>query len=834
MGQDGLAPRAGTNGWRGGPGVVWRGLGALALVLLISGGPGAAARAASLTWGYNFQRDRVASAPIASEAVPRSAGGTIASVVPLYGQSQSTPVVYRRHWYEWTYWDERGDARGALWTGTLSEVGGSTRATPITLPGQSAAVLSAVAGEVFAQPSDAAISPGGAWVAFSAGKYLYWWPRRDPRAGARVLLVGPEDTAANSTSPTFVPDPHVASGWAVCDGNWDGAFDCFAIAAGPYHPALSWYLVTMTVRADGDGYTPITSSAAYDPATGDVFFGVASWHDPRVIQMDPLTGVFRVLDGRGCPCAGVVEAPVSSAVAVAGGAVFASDSSGNVYRFAAVSGRVTAVYRPAAGGGVDIVSPAVAHHVVYMLENGYRQVVALDADTLQPLGSWSVGAGQAEASAVTVAEDASVPDELVYGQESGGVGVAIPECRLVVGLAVGSCADTAGAGWSWLGQWPGAPTDGAGYDFTAPVVDGPDVLLWSDTATSYWLSRGDGRAVVAPPAGDPLARTPGGMQVYQWHLRLSAFISADPPGTGPPSAVAVVGRTAPRVYLLQPPGARATVTWFAPGAAVGESVVLRAAGRRQTTTSACQMGGSPAPGLGAFPSPVGPWPTAGCGPLSRDYAQLTNYASQQSGLARPGYGGTAPSAWRDAGAAFAVSVGRLAVPTVIGAYRVAVTSRLADGGVRRVTIWYEAGCPGGYGADLAGRCGVCLSTGQACCPRAGCTLCASGAVRGADGHCHRRPGRKTPTPAGGGPPEPAVGGTGGCPSGGPCGTPACPSDVVPGVFGMTRREYALLCQPPGAWLVDPAVVRCYGSWWQGAERQSGAVGCVDGAVPGSH
>lgn len=313
-------------------------MGGLVLAFLLFGSLPASAD--SYTWGYGFQRQRGTEAPVAQDAagVPELDVSTaLPFIVPLPGKSQSTPVIVGDTWYEWTYWDN--GQKGALWTGHLDQQNGtSSGGSPITLPGQKASVIVALPGERLDDPSDAAVSPNGDWVAIGAGKTLYWWPTRDPSAGASAVVAGPNNTSANSTSPTFVPDSASPSGWDVCDGNWDGGFGCFFADRGDGHQQLAnaGYQASWTTPADADGYTAITSSAAYGGPLHDLYFGVASAHDPRVVALNPQSGAFYTMDG-----GGRVQAPIWASVALDGNDVYATDVNGSAYLFDASSGDLT-------------------------------------------------------------------------------------------------------------------------------------------------------------------------------------------------------------------------------------------------------------------------------------------------------------------------------------------------------------------------------------------------------------------------------------------------------------------------------------------------------------
>jgi hypothetical protein len=750
----------------------------LALMLLSLGAtlcPPIPVRGADLTWGYSYQRRRITTAPLAMVVPP--AVGSPPRVVPLPGKSDSTPVVARRRWYLWTSWD-RG-RRGALWTGRLLPRGGSSAAVVVPLPGEHGATVRALAGESLDQPADAAISPDRRWIALGVGKFLYWWPRGDPAVGVRVTLSGPEPTEANSTSPTFVPDRGTASGWAVCTGNWNGAFVCYPVALGTFASPLSWYFVTMTDPADGQGYAPITSSAAYDPATGEVYFGVASWRAPRVIAMDPLTGAWRVLGAGPCGCASPIRAPVAAAVAVAGGSVYATDSLGDVYRFAARRGTLQAWFDAAPRpdvAPVNIVSPAVAPSVVYTLTDGDRDLLALAARTLQPLGRFTP-VGAAGASALTVVTDPPAAPEVVYGLEAGGVGVAVPACALT--LPARACDGGAGR-LVPLGAWAGAPTDAGGYDFTAPVVAGTDILLWSDAATLDWRRAGD-PGVGAAPAGPP-AR--GGLEIYHMVSRLSAFVTAA--HALAPGSVRTGG---PRrwLYVLVPPGTTPRAVVRAP---TGDATAIALVPDRAAAAAApCPLDLSPAGAVGAFPFPGGPWSAAGCGPLAADYQWLVRDAAAQAGRPHPRFAGIPPRQWRDAGVPYAVWRAPLPVPAAPGLYRIAVAARMPDGAVARALLWYRAGC--GEGARAAGA---------GCCAATACTRCAGG------------PDSCPPVLV---PPRPC-GGTG-------CVVSGC--SMVGAQAELSREEAALVCHPPSAWLTDGAVRTCYGSWWGQLSRRLRDAGC---------
>jgi hypothetical protein len=727
---------------------------AAAAVLLASAAP---ARADSYTWGYGYARDRATAAELRSDAPPAAgSAGAAPYVVPLPGSSQSTPVVVAGTWYLWTYWD--GGQRGALWTGRLLDgAAASTPGTAIVLPGAPGPVLSAGRGSIqrFDEPSDAAVSPDGRWVAFGAGDRLYWWPSGVPQAGNWAEVAGPAHVAANSTSPTFVPDGAVASGWDVCDGNWDGGFACFPVTPRGVlpQPTAALYQVDWTAAADADGYAAITSSAAYGGPLSDLYFGVASPHDPRLIAMDPRSGRYAVLGS------GQVGAPVSAAVAVLGASVYATDAAGTAYRFSASSGRLDAA-RALPGGAVDIASPAVDAKGLYVLADGRAQVVRLDPGTLVPLneGPANPSAPSDQASAVTLVGTGDASPEVVWATGAGGV-------RISVDPPTGAASGAGIPGFQPVAALPGAPGS-ATYNFTAPVVDGDDILLWSDAASTGWA------ASVAPSPAAPAGLAPpaGGLEIYRLPPRMSAFVRPSPARAGGPAA---------SLLVLAPPGAAVTAEGSPWGRLAMEPVA--------EAGPACKGPGGP--GLGMFPPPsAGGAPAAGCGALAGQFAALAEAAAAGASQPHPPFAGATPAAWQAAGAPFTAFAAPLPVPGTATALAIRVAVTAADGDGASATVWLTTRCPAGWARSPEGTCAIPLS------------------------------------PA----PDPWLA-TGGL---GPPPADRCPPSLVPGRDGWTAREYDLLCAPLGAWLVDPAVVACAGSWWNRVSRGPVAEGCGPGAAGG--
>lgn len=633
----------------------------------------------SYTWGYTYQRDRTTVAPVAEDGanVPQSVGpAAVPFIVPLPGHSQSTPVVVGRTWYQWTYWDNGNN--GALWTGGLEKGNGtSTEGAAITLPGKAGPVVTARSGEQLAEPTDAAISPDGKWVAFGAGRTLYWWPAGNPGAGAHAEITGPSYTSANSTSPTFVPDPSSPTGWDVCDGNWNGGFACFRAARGDGRAPMwtSEYLVTMTTAADADGYTAITSSAAYGGPLHQLYFGVASAHDPRVMALNPRTGAYYAMDGRG---SGIrVRAPIWASVALDGSDVYATDVNGSAYLFHALTGHL--VHEMIAyAASANIVSPAVSGNYVYVVVGAYGLIFRLDRHTLRYANFVPARPDRVtRASAITVVRDGNLAPELFYATVGGGVSIAVP----------GPAGRSAPAGRytiRQIGGWVGAPAGGS-YNWTAAVVDGRDVMLWSDGADAVWAGKSP---AAAAPAGFGLAS--GGIQIYRLRPRLTVLITQR----------LTVGQGAARLDVLAAPGA--TVTAF--------GIPWGGIALRPDTADPCPAAITTQQGdnFGVFPERVAAsvGPVNGCGPFSQSAARWTQYARLFGNGGQVAYAGLLPAGWQAAGAGYSAWQAALPAPRTQGAFPISVTETTPKGGDSSEEVWLVTTCPVGWGAGRSGRCTV--------------------------------------------------------------------------------------------------------------------------------
>ena len=630
------------------------------------------AMAASLTWGYGYTRRRETAAPLGQVTALSSVaslGMGVPFVVPLPGRSQSTPVVVGGRFWLWTYWHR--DQEGALWTGTLKD-GTAGTAESVPLPGTHQGIWNALPGERFDMPADASLSPDGRWAAFAAGGRLYWWPTADPGAAVVARITGPSPLAAESSSPLFVPVGRslALSGWEVCDGNWDGGFACFAASRdrrmAPY--PVAGYQVTWTDAADSGGFAPITSSAAYGGPRRLVYFGVASAADPRVVSLNPRTGRYRIMGS------GQIRAPVAAAVAVTANGVYTEDSMGRVYRFAGESGALTAE-GPVVDGTPTLASPAVGQHAVYALEGGYHRLSILSRGRLRPLARAPDLAGTA--SAVTVVPvGGGAPSQLVYAQEGGGVDLAARAPR--VGIVA-------------LGSWPGASA-GRGYHWTAAVVVGQLVVLWSDGAAAAWRGR-------AAEAGSPPGLAgQGGLQVYTLVPRVSAWVT--------PREVTPGGRPA-TLWMLTAVGVHASAL------VGGHALVLHPA--RGGTACPLRIRSQVGSDYGAFPwGPAGgSGPAAGCGPFAGASAALERLAVNAASKEHPRFDGLSPVQWQEAGVGYQVWRASVPAGSGVGFHAVEVRARLRDGRAAQARVWLHTVCAAGYVPLVGGHCGAVAAVGAA-------------------------------------------------------------------------------------------------------------------------
>lgn len=500
---------------------------ALALVLTLTlAGP---VQAATLTWGVNYQRTRQGIVP-AEGFVPNAVSPSQPpTIIPLPGQSQSTPVGTQHALYFFTYGAFGQTAW--LWRIGLGTSGPSPAEdiTPRSPGDPRPAAFVAQPGESFAAPSDPSLSPGGRWLAIGAGARLFWARRAaDGSYGAwRMARIAgdPGLRSMVSEGPAFVPGPDGLAAW-VCAGNWNGGFGCFDLQTG-----LPAVLFATDSYAGDNG--SLTSSPALVPS-GGACFGVASVRDPRLACADPARGLGTAVSQFD---AGAIEGPLDTSALfdTATGEVIVQDQWSNLYAIDPWDGRLVRedlMCPRSARCASTIISPALGFDgTLYAGWDGGEGLVAVDARTLQPEGaldppgaSGSGGAwGGGVLSSPTVTAGSSGDWVWEYADGSS---------RLWL-LRVGT-GGMAGAGsWSLLPPRPG-PSGGTGSFSAVTVGIGPGdggVALWSDGAVCAWAhGTACGPTTVRPPVG--FGEGQGGLEVWQLAPEMLAWAAPDPVTTG--------------------------------------------------------------------------------------------------------------------------------------------------------------------------------------------------------------------------------------------------------------------------------------------------------------
>jgi hypothetical protein len=467
----------------------------------------------SYTWGYGYTRTRV-SQVLMQEKLPDAqlltSGPFIAPSPNPEDESQSTPIVVGDTLYAFAFSDAE---HGTLYTARLHRSYGG--------PGPLHAIvqLTASTEEAYDSPGDPSVSPDGKWLAFAAGYHLYWWRIGDwGETYERSLQKRNNDTPTFvGSAPLFVPDNSPGSGgWDVCSGTSNGRFVCYAVAG---INSIIWTLAYTT--SDGAGITSSAILAPVGPGGAEwVCFGVAApYPAARIVCLNPHGPGKRVI-GRG-----VILAPVDSALAYAGGDIWATDQDGGVYAFNAATGQLAAenVSPALTGGGMSISPPAVdlASGQVFTVGDGYSRICDLRAANLALYECWGgpelhqlVGDFTAP-TAVPVTYQGMACDDVWSAANGGYLGAAI------------FCPGKAPSVGTYFTSLPDFRT---GHNFSAVVAGvGPrqrDVVLWSDTAVSAW------RGFDGPPQADfvqtPPSSTGGGIEVWVLSTPMTVWAEANP------------------------------------------------------------------------------------------------------------------------------------------------------------------------------------------------------------------------------------------------------------------------------------------------------------------
>ncbi len=481
--------------------------------------------AASLTWGYNYQRTRQADVSVPASIPAEGISPEDPWVVPLPGRSQSTPIGTATTSYFFTH--SSSGRVGWLWQIPLDN-GVPSQALDITPLGQGTAPASFVAQpeETFSAPADPSLSPSGNWLAIGVGSRLFWAQHQVDGAwdGWRMVrLVGnPGQRSMVSEAPSFVPGANGRSEF-VCEGDWNGGFGCYNLESGL--PAILF--ITASYRGDRG---QLTSSPALLP-DGQDCFGVASLERARVVCVDPRGGLAAPIRQYGT---GAIQGPIDASTVYDAetGDLLVQDQWSDVYLFDPASGRLlheSRLCRSQRSCETTVVSPAVGTDgMAVVASDGGTTLVTLNAATLQrtaelrPPTGLGEGVGWGGTLSSPTLEGNSV---WVYADSAGVLWTVQPTA---VGGVVG--------GGRWLLVPPNASR---GRNFSAVVLSmgpsGNEIALWSDEARCAWSDSGcavSGEGVdphvVDAPTGFSDTESPGGLEMWQEVPPMLAWATPDP------------------------------------------------------------------------------------------------------------------------------------------------------------------------------------------------------------------------------------------------------------------------------------------------------------------
>lgn len=485
------------------------GLGLLAA--LIPAPPAAAANWGDYTWGYDYQRTRQtfsinAQASLVENGVCSASNPDMPCVerfpyvVRLPGTSTGTLIAPGKDAYFVTHTEN---------TAWLWDI-------PLTANGPKQALLvrdvTLQAGESFDAPSDPSVSPDGHWLAVGVGKRLCWASLDGGEWTCERLRTREADAVSMvSMAPAFVPESPSGPADYVCEGDWNGTFDCFDISTGV--PVVQYYTDQFPNTYDTAGQ--ITSSPALLPS-GTECFGVSSFVAPRVVCVQPSLAPH---DDIGL---GTILNPIAASTLydAGNGDLYVTDQQGNVYSLDPNSGDAVATQYATSGSGLTIVSPA-----------------------LDPGGGLWVGAKSdsqlCRLDAASLAENYCVTDGGVTSPTVAADGGSFVTAWDFLTAGVIDVINTAtGEETAYAIAPPGGGGDGAGTFTAAAVGIGPGngIGAWSDEGASAWASGQYGGTpdplILPPPAGFDSSQTPGGLQIWITSPKILAWAAPDPVYTG--------------------------------------------------------------------------------------------------------------------------------------------------------------------------------------------------------------------------------------------------------------------------------------------------------------
>lgn len=470
------------------------------------------ASGSDLTWGYGYARSRVSVVPPAYNAlggVSQVAGPWVVPA-PIAGyHSQSTPVVDGNRIFFFAFHCP-GVACTTSTTAALFESDFGANGAPG--PAREIASFQPSTNTNYASPSDPAISPGGHWLAFAAGPNIYWWPITATGVGQEESgPITPNNPALRDlpttvgSSPVFIPDAQPGSGgWAVCSGDSVGAFACYSVGGG----GLQTITTSVGAYLTRSATTAITSSAVYVPSgvaghpADTTCFGVASWSRSRIECLNPFGSGHLALG------VGYYKSPIDSALAYAGGDLWATGQNGGLYALSARTGVPAGADQGYDTQGMSIAPPSVdvldGANVAAVVQDHYDRLCLVGAGAPGQTIPYCLPQGDyiGQLTAPTLIPGTQARCDNIWDNTNSGRLFEVQACQRTF--------DKARSGQTGMGD---------GHNFSALDVGvGPGsqyVVAWSDQAVP-WEQDGGATLVgsVPPFEGQP---SPGGLEI--WHLR---------------------------------------------------------------------------------------------------------------------------------------------------------------------------------------------------------------------------------------------------------------------------------------------------------------------------
>ncbi len=337
------------------------------------------------------------------------------------------------------------------------------------------------------------------YVAIGVGQYLYSWPTSSPSAISKQYVDGNsgQNVFQIASSPLITPavtwtglalSTGASTSWsspAAVVGSWDGGVVSYPVdvPSGVIYSPVDYH-TSEDFNHNGDF---VTSSPTWDPALGEVLFGVSTpgtlpTYHPRVVALNPATGAHQLWG------VGQIRDSVDVSVTYdsANGLAYVPDQAGNVYAFNGSTGALVAEQNSLSSNSWDISDLAVSPYAVYAVGNGLTDLASLNLSSLGV--NWvdhQLGSGMYSPSVVTNGST----DMIFVTSTSGGIHVLKQNGQVIQGIGsptpeyVSTVAD-AGPN-HWVATWTDADPNGQ-----------PAIQIWP--TASFSLSASLSQTAVLP------------------------------------------------------------------------------------------------------------------------------------------------------------------------------------------------------------------------------------------------------------------------------------------------------------------------------------------------